>query len=72
MAAAQAGRGGKGATRKVNPNAGKGNRVALYPGTIDQFKQGQQKRNQAATRGAAQRKRDAVKRGAEGPKRRSR
>jgi len=51
--------------RKVNPNAGKGNRYVL---ATDKSKQGMQKHNQAATRGAAQRKRDAVKRGAEGPK----
>jgi len=54
--------------RKVNPNAGKGNRIVLTPAPVNKFKQGLQKRNQAATRGAAQRKRDAVRRGAEGPK----
>lgn len=66
------GKSAKKPVRKVNPNAGKGNKIVLIPGTIDQFKQGQQKRNQAATRRKAQAKRDAVKRGAEGPKRRGR
>jgi len=55
--------------RKVNRSAGPGKASgSIYPGTVTQFKAGGARRGMSATRGAVQRKRDAVKRGAEGPK----
>jgi hypothetical protein len=73
MAASQAGRGGKGGVRKVNPNAGKRGYRAVpkseRQSDMDRFRQGASERTKTANRAKSQQKRDAVGRGAEGPKR---
>lgn len=62
--------------RKVNPNAGKRGYKAVPRGErqsdMDRFRQGASDRRKTATRAKATQRRDAIKRGAEGPKRRSR
>ena len=75
MAAAQAGRGGKGGVRKVNPKAGKKGYGRLMQDTPEnRAKAGQSASDRRKTyqRSKATQKRDAIRRGAEGPKRRSR
>lgn len=72
MAAAQASRGGKGGVRKVNKAASKGYRLLIPEGkgtaAQDRTRQSSSDRSKAYNRAKVQQKRDAVKRGAEGPK----
>jgi len=68
------GKSAKKPVRKVNPNAGKRSYKLTGESTRDrdQAAQSMSERRKTAGRARTQQKRDAMKRGAEGPKRRSR